>query len=115
MFLINPYSFVTIDADVQAWLDRGTVLGYTLPSASVQTALSDFVKTLKADGLFTRMKTGYILHAGSAQMGTLNLKAPLTYQTTLVNSPIFSEGNGMKSNGTSSYIDQPFKSNEYAG
>lgn len=115
MFIINPYSFVGLDADVKAWLDRGAALGYVLPSTTVQNALSDFVKSLKTNGLFTRMKTGYIMHAGSSQMGTLNLKNPLTYQTTLVNSPTFSEGNGMKSNGTSSYIDQPFKSNEFTG
>lgn len=114
VIIINPYVF-TFDPDVQAWLDRGTALGYVLPSTTVQIALSDFVKSLKLNGLFTRMKTGYIMHAGSAQMGTLNLRNPLTYQSTLVNSPTFSEGNGMKSNGTTSYIDQPFKSNEYAG
>lgn len=112
--IVDPYVF-SFDPDVRAWLNRGTALGYTLPSSTVQNALSDFIKSLKTNGLFTRMKTGYIMHAGSSQMGTLNLKNPLTYQTTLVNSPTFSEGNGMKSNGTTSYIDQPFKSNEFVG
>lgn len=121
MFIINPYQFgavappSSLHPKVQAWLDRGTALGYTLPSVTVQNALSDFFNSLDSNGLTPRMKTGYILHAGSAQMATLNLNAPLTYQTTLVNSPIFSEGNGMKSNGTTSYINQPFKSNEFAG
>lgn len=104
-----------LPAEVSAWLAKGTTEGYTIPGSTVQNALGVFVTSLKADGLFTRMKTGYIMHAGSAQMGTLNLKDPDTYQTSLVNSPTFSEGNGMKSNGTTSYINQPFKSNEYAG
>lgn len=100
--------------EITAWLAKGTAEAYTLPSATIQNALHAFMDDLGAS-LVSRMKTGYIMHAGSKEMGTLNLKDPLTYQTSLVNSPTFSEGNGMKSNGTTSYINQPFKSNEYAG
>lgn len=107
--------YAGFDSDYTTWLNRLTALGYTKPSLLIQSAQSNFFISLKGYGLFSRMKTGYFLHAGSAEAGTVNLKNPLTYQSTLVNSPTFSEGNGMKSNGTTSYINQPFKSDEYAG
>lgn len=114
--LINPViNRVIFDDDYQAWLDAITTNGDTLPLDNIQLAQNQLVLDLKTDGLWTRMKTGYLLHSGSAGAGRVNLKNPATYQSTLVNSPSFSEGNGIRSNGTSSYINQPFKSDEYAG
>lgn len=103
------------DVDYDAYIVKATSLGYTKPSVVIQRAQNQFVRDLKTAGLWARMKTGYFLHSGSVEMGTINLKNPNTYQSTLVNSPSFSEGNGTKSNGTTSYINQPFKSQEYAG
>lgn len=102
------------DADVQAWLDQLAIDGATTPTVTVQNALSDFATSLKSYGLWTRMKTGYILHSGDTTVGRRNLKDPATYRTTLSGTLTFSEGNGTKSNGTS-YINQPFTSNEFAG
>lgn len=105
----------TLDASVQSWLAQIASDGGTTPSATVQTALSDFVTTLKSNGLWDRMKTGYIFHSGDTTVGRVNLKSPSTYKNTIAGTLQFSESNGTRSNGTTGYFDQPFKSDEYSG
>src|SRR3546814_10498195 len=70
---------------------------------------------LKAGGYWNDIHRFHILHAGDTLLGRRNLVNPTdTHRTTISGTLLFSEGNGSKSNGTS-YINQPFKSDEYVG
>lgn len=86
------------DSDYQAILDRGTTLGYTLPSLSQRALQNTLLLALKASGNWTILRTLYILatDAGS-DFATLNWKAPTLYQITKVNSPTFTTNIGFSS------------------
>jgi hypothetical protein len=60
------------------------------------------------------MKTGNIMHMGSKIFSVLNIKSLGTYKFIESGTVTFSEDNGCKS-ASSSYFNQPFKSNEYSG
>lgn len=99
------------DADFQAWLDAVP----DDPTSTEQAAINGFVIELKAQGLWTRMKTGNLMFVGSKSTAKINLKDPATYTLTEVNTVPFDLGRGISSDRYSSYMSQPFKSNEYAG
>ena len=80
----------SLDADLQAWLDRGTTLGYTLPSAGQQTKLNTLVLALKAGSVWSKLQCFYAFAIdGNNDMATLNMIAPTLHQITRVNSPTF--------------------------
>ena len=121
MFIANAIAIgenninVGYSTELQSWVDAGTLAGNTLPSASILSALDTFLGTaLETGTVISRMKTGYIFHAGSKEMAKLNLKNPSTFALTEVGTVTFSEGNGCKS-ASSSYFSQPFKSDQYSG
>lgn len=105
-----------LDPDVAAWYNQVVADGGTAPSQNVLNALSVFINTPLSTGTIkSRMKTGYILHSGDTTVGRRNLKDPSTYRSSIVGALQFSEGNGTRSDGTTGYFSQPFKSNEYSG
>jgi hypothetical protein len=95
--------------EYQAILARATALGYTLPSAGVQVKQNNLLKELIAAGIWDKLDVFYLFaQDGQAEFGTLNWKAPLLYQSTLVNSPTFTSNKGFAGNGSSSYINTNF-------
>ncbi len=106
----------TYSSELQAWIDKLDSLGYTKPNATFLNALDVLLATsLETGTVLSRMKTGNIYGFGSIEAGTVNIKDPNSYQHTLVNSPTFLAGSGVKSNSTTSYINTKYKVNEYAG
>lgn len=102
-------------AELQAWVSAVEAGGNTAPSATVLRALDTFLATsLETGTILSRMKTGYIFHAGSKGAAKVNLKNPALYPLTESGTVTWSEGNGCRS-ATNSYFRQPFKTNEYAG
>lgn len=108
---------VSYDSDYQAWLTAGTAAGYTLPPNNVKTAQSNFLTALKAyTTMYAKLVTLRFMHSGSVGMATLNVLNAATEVATLSGTaPTFSEGNGVRSNGTSSYIIDSIAANEWAG
>lgn len=99
----------SFDADYQAVLNRATVLGYTLPTASQRIKQNTLLLALKAGGIWTKLDVLYIFaNDGGSDFGTLNWKAPTLNQATLINSPTFTSNQGFTGNGTSSYINTNF-------
>lgn len=95
-------------AEYQAWLDRLTALGYTHPPTNVKYAQNQLVLDLIAAGLWDRCRYMRLLHSGSVQTATVNLKAPTLNQLTIPNGdPTFTEGGGCRSNGAT-YFRDPF-------
>jgi hypothetical protein len=96
-------------AEYSAVLARGTALGYTLPSASVQAKQDTFLAALKSAGVWDKLDVFYCFaQDGSKEFATLNWKSPSANQCTLVNSPTWTSNVGFKSDGATSYIDTNF-------
>ena len=98
--MIHKLTFA-YDPDFQAWLDRGTTLGYTLPSDAQKLSINDFFIGLKADGLWSKFDILYWFAIdGSSDMATLNLKSPTTHQITVTTTTfVTNQGFKIQSNG----------------
>ena len=57
---INGQAGFAFDPDYQAVLDRGTTLGYTLPSSAQQILQNAVVVSLKADGVWSKLDLFYV-------------------------------------------------------
>lgn len=101
-----------LDADYSAYVDAVELAGAEL-SDEIKLAQNAFVIELKNDGQWNRMKWGYFFFAGNLAACKVNLKNPATY--ALTGTPVFDAGMGVRSNRYSSYLNQPFKSDEYVG
>ena len=99
----------SFDADYQAVLDRGTALGYTLPTDGQKIKQNQLLVNLKANGVWAKLDVFYnFANDGSKEFATLNWKAPVLYQATLFNS-ISWNTSGFIGNGTNTYIDTNFQ------
>jgi len=105
----NAITVASFDTDYQAILNKGTSLGYTLPSDSVKLKQNTLLTNMKADGVWAKLDVFYVFaQDGGSAFGTLNWKNPNANQSALVNSPTFVVNGGFQGNGTSSYIDTNF-------
>lgn len=97
-------------AEYKAVLDRGTALSYTLPTTANQQKQNKLLKSMKADGSWAKLDVFYVFAVdnNASAFATLNWKNPNSNQSTLVNSPTFTNNAGFTGNGTSSYIDTNF-------
>lgn len=96
------------DSDYQAILDRGTALGFTLPSDEEKLIQNQLMIDLKAAGAYT--KADLILvpaTTSSSDFGRIDWKNT-TRLATLFNAPTFVSGKGLQGNGSSAYIDTNF-------
>jgi len=100
----------SFDADYQAVLDRGTALGYTLPTDGQKIKQNQLLVNLKANGVWAKLDVFYnFANDGGGDFATLNWKAPTLYQCTLFNSITFNTNQGFTGNGTTMYIDTNFQ------
>jgi hypothetical protein len=96
----------TFDADYQAILDRGTALGYTLPSPAQQQKQNQLVLDLKASNIWTSLDILYVPATdGDSDFATINWITPASFQLTKVNSPTFTTNIGFTGNGSSMYLN----------
>lgn len=97
---------VTFDADYQAVLNRGSALGYALPTPGQQVKQNAYVLALKAAGIWALLDVLYVFATnGDSNYATLNWKAPTLFQCAKVNSPTFTANLGFNGNGTTSYLN----------
>jgi len=97
---------IVFDASYQAVLDRGTALGYTLPSPAQQIKQNQLVVDLKAAGIWSLLDVFYVFATdGDSDFATLNWINPAQFQSSKVNSPTFTTNSGFNGNGTTSYIN----------
>lgn len=106
----------TFEAEYQAYLDKGTALGYTLPSEEQQDLQNTLTKTLKDNGILALLDCFYIwAQDGDSDMATLNLVDPNNFQVTKFNSPTFTTNQGFTGNGVSSYLNTNFNPTTASG
>lgn len=97
------WQYASIDPDAQAFI---TAAAITNPTQ--QTAINTLVLSLKANGLWTKMKALYPFVGGTASSHKFNLKNPL--DTDAAFRLVFNGGwthsnNGVKPNGVNAYAD----------
>lgn len=104
-----PAVSVSNDLDYQAVLDRGTTLGYSIPTGTALTAGNQLVLSLKNAGIWNKLDLFYVFATnGDSDFATLNWKAPASFQATKVSAPTFTSLEGFTGNGTTSYLNTNF-------
>lgn len=99
----NPNAY---NNEYQDILDRGTTLGYSLPSSGQQTLQDAFVSQLIADGIWAKLDILYVFATdGDGNFALINWITPASFQCSLVNAPTFTANAGYTGNGTTSYLD----------
>jgi hypothetical protein len=102
-FLVNPYSYAGCDSDALAFL---TATGIT--DATITSAICTLVKTMKADGTWSKCNAIYPMVGGTSTTCMYNLKSPLnansSFRLSFVGGWSFS-ANGALPNGVNSYAD----------
>lgn len=107
---------VRLSDELIAWMDQVTADGGTLPPTSTTSAINRLLNTpLETGSFLSRMKTGYFFHFGDSLTWRRNIKNPATYRLTINGTLTFTNGKGVKSQGSGSFIVQPFKTDEYVG
>jgi head-tail adaptor len=96
------------DADAAAFFARVTTAGGTL-SATEQNAVNTLVISLKADGIWTKMKAIYPMVGASAAACAQNLKSS-SFTGTFSSGWTFAS-TGAKPNGTSAFMDTNLPNN----
>jgi hypothetical protein len=105
----NQVAVASFDTDYQAILNKGTSLGYTLPTDSVKLKQNTLLTSIKVDGIWAKLDVFYVFaQDGSAEFATLNWKNPNANQANITSAPTFVVNGGFQGNGTSSYIDTTF-------
>lgn len=114
--LINWWSGggVSYTAEYQAILDRGTALGYSLPTTAQKTAQDNLIISLKAAGIWTKLDVFYCFYNnGGASFGKLNWKNPTLYPAVGTgHEPTFASNTGFTGNGSSMYLDTGWKQSD---
>jgi hypothetical protein len=91
------WQFSSLDPDAQAFI---TAAGITNPTQ--QTAINTLVVSLKANGLWTKMKAIYPFVGGTAASHSYNLKNVAQYQMTW-SGGVTHNANGVTGNGINAY------------
>ena len=94
-----------VDADATAFFLRVTTAGGTL-NATEQSAIDTLVKSLKANGIWTKMKAIYPMVGASAAACAQNLKS--SSFTGTFNGGITYSSTGVKFNGTTGFMNTQF-------
>lgn len=95
------------DSDYQAIINRAVALGYNLPSAYCQYVQNEKVLRLKSLGVWSKLDVLYSMDndCTDANFATLNWKSPSNFQLTLVNSPTWTQYEGISLDGNTQYMN----------
>jgi len=97
------------DPDYQAILDRGTALGYTLPSPAQQVIQNQLVLDLKNDSIWGELDLLYVFATdGDENFAKINWVSPSTFLLTKTGTVTFSTNSGFEGDGTTGYLANGF-------
>ena len=97
---LSKFGGIAYDAAAVTLFSRMT----TAPSAARKLLISNLIKGLKADGIWSLLDLFYITASHDSQSSLLNWIST-SFNCTAVNSPAFVADRGYTSNGTTSYLD----------
>ena len=105
---VSSNAIFLFDANYKAVLDKGTDLGYTLPTLAQQKLQNTLLMNMKADGVWAKLDVFYnFANNGSLGFGTINWKNPSANLATAQNAPTFTSNVGFTGVGTG-YVDTNF-------
>lgn len=82
-FILNSSGgAVGFDSDYQAYLDRATTLGFTLPTEAHQTLGNQLVLSLKEANIWSSLDVFWVPAIDNVNLAKLNWKAPASFQLT---------------------------------
>lgn len=88
-------------AEIEAWVARLAAAGYTIP-AERKTAYSDFINTLKDNGIYDLIAEMWMIEGGSAATAVLGFK---NYRNGVLHGTVTHSQEGMEGDGISGYMD----------
>jgi hypothetical protein len=91
------------ESEYQAVLDKATLEGFSLPSANVQTAQNELVKTLKSNGAFVNMQSIGVFSGSNSDFARIDWKNPNNVYSSF-NTPSYDITNGFGFNGVNQYL-----------
>lgn len=106
-FVINSYAFGGEDADAKAYLDAVEAADTQALEAAVRKAVDDFVKGLKADGIWSAIKASCILAGARTLTGALTPlvgSAPTNVGGNFVSGD-YDREDGLIGDGSTKYLD----------
>lgn len=103
--VIRKWNFLRGSGDPKynALIAYATSQGYSLPSASVKTALNTLCSRFTANNLWGQIEY-FFTTDGDRNFAKINVANPGTNNATETNTPTFTSLYGFKSNGTTSYL-----------
>lgn len=100
---------VSLESEYQTILNRGTALGYTLPSGAQQLKQNTFLKYLKDNGIWTALDRLWVFATdGSSSFSLIDWKNPSGSLALAVSSPTFNSNIGWTGDGVASYLRTQF-------
>ena len=96
------------EAEYQAVLDKATLEGFALPSASVQTAQNQFVKDLKDANLWSKLETFGLFTDSNSDFARIDWANPNNVYSAF-NSPSYGTSTGIGFNGVNQYLDTNYQ------
>lgn len=104
--MINWWWQAGYDASYAAVLAKISALGYTAPTAAKKAKQNQFVKDLKAQGIWNSLDWLYLFDTdGDRNAATINFKSPSTFQCTEVGTLTFTSGVGFTGDGSTGYLN----------
>jgi hypothetical protein len=104
-FVINPYAFVSEDADAKSYLDGVEAADTQALEAGVRKAVDDFVKGCKADGIWDAIKSSCIMAGARTLTGALvPLKGTAPTNFNFVDGD-YNRTTGLVGNGSTKRLD----------
>ena len=104
-FVINSYAFGGEDPDAKAYLDAVESADTQALEAAVRKAVDDFVKGLKADGIWSAIKASCILAGARTLTGALTPLAGSAPTNNNFVSGDYDRETGLLGNGSTKYLD----------
>jgi hypothetical protein len=98
----------SLELEYQAILDRAIVLGYALPTNSVQTLQNTLVKDLVDGGVWAKLDHLKIYAGSNADFSLINWITPANFLSTKVNSPTYGYAYGFKGDAGSAHLQTGF-------
>jgi len=102
-------TYIRLNPDYEALLNRAKALGYAVPSAKQQLAQMNMIQQMKLAGIWQKLDVFYVFATdGDKNFACLNWKNPAANQCALTVEPTFTANEGFTGNGSDQYITTNF-------
>lgn len=105
-FFFSTVNSGGVDPNYRAIINYATAQEYTLPSEPQQELQEQFIKDLKAAGIWSKLDILYVFATdGDEDFACINWKSPGNFTCVRTNTPAFIEDVGFVGDGDDAYLD----------